>query len=73
MSLDGTELPPKLRLTALCFNFNKIEQFKTWWVVIYDDEMGFCTENPGKDVDLYIYVKRVVVINPSLFRLFLIR
>lgn len=40
--------------TVLCFNFIELEQFKTWWIVVYDDEVDLCTQNPGKDVDLYI-------------------
>jgi DNA-binding HxlR family transcriptional regulator len=40
--------------TTLCFNFDELEQFKTWWIVICDDEVDLCTQNPGKEVDLYI-------------------
>jgi DNA-binding HxlR family transcriptional regulator len=40
--------------TVLCFIFNELEKFKTWWLVSCDGEVDLCTENPGKDVDLYI-------------------
>jgi len=40
--------------TVLCFIFDELEQFKSWWVVIQDGEVDLCTKNPGKDVDLYI-------------------
>jgi DNA-binding HxlR family transcriptional regulator len=40
--------------TVLCFIFDELEQFKSWWVVIQDGEVDLCTRNPGKDVDLYI-------------------
>ena len=40
--------------TVLCFIFDELEQFKTWWMVICDGDVDLCTENPGKDVDLYI-------------------
>ena len=40
--------------TVLCFNFNELETFKTWWMVACENEVDLCTENPGKEVDLYI-------------------
>ena len=40
--------------TVLCFIFEELDQFKSWWVVVNDDGVDLCTENPGKDVDLYI-------------------
>jgi DNA-binding HxlR family transcriptional regulator len=40
--------------TVLCFIFEELTQFKSWWVVINGDEVDLCTSNPGKDVDLYI-------------------
>ena len=40
--------------TVLCFTFNELETFKTWWMVACKKEVDLCTENPGKEVDLYI-------------------
>jgi DNA-binding HxlR family transcriptional regulator len=40
--------------TVLCFIFEELSQFKSWWVVVGDNYVDLCTENPGKDVDLYI-------------------
>jgi len=40
--------------TVLCFTFNELETFKTWWMVVGENEADLCTENPGKEVDLYI-------------------
>jgi len=40
--------------TVLCFNFDKLAKFKTWWIIAYDDQVDLCTEDPGKEVDLYI-------------------
>ena len=40
--------------TILCFIFDDLTQFKNWWLVVRDGEVDLCTENPGKDVDLYI-------------------
>ena len=40
--------------SVLCFIFDELKQFKTWWLVVDDDVVDLCTEDPGKDVDLYI-------------------
>jgi DNA-binding HxlR family transcriptional regulator len=40
--------------TVLCFIFSDLEQYRNWWLVIEDGETDVCTENPGKDVDLYV-------------------
>ncbi len=40
--------------TVLCFIFDDLTKFKNWWLVISNGEVDLCTENPGKDVDLYI-------------------
>ena len=40
--------------TVLCFIFNDLDQFKTWWLVIDGEDVDLCTDDPGKDVDLYV-------------------
>lgn len=40
--------------TVLCFSFDGLEKFKTWWLVASGDDVDLCTKHPGKDVDLYI-------------------
>ena len=40
--------------TVFCFIFEDLTQFKSWWLVVGDGEADLCTENPGKNVDLYI-------------------
>jgi len=40
--------------TVLCFIFNELTTFRSWWLVVNKGEVDLCTENPGKDVDLYI-------------------
>lgn len=40
--------------TVLCFIFDGLAQFKSWWLVVNSGEVDLCTENPGKDVDLYL-------------------
>jgi DNA-binding HxlR family transcriptional regulator len=40
--------------TVLCFHFEELDQHKTWWMVANGNEVDLCTENPGREVDLYI-------------------
>jgi DNA-binding HxlR family transcriptional regulator len=40
--------------TVFCFIFDDLTQFKNWWLVVRDSEVDLCTENPGRDVDLYV-------------------
>jgi DNA-binding HxlR family transcriptional regulator len=40
--------------TVLCFIFDGLGTYKSWWLVVCDGEVDLCTENPGKDVDLYV-------------------
>ena len=39
---------------VLCFRFEELQRFKTWWLVVNRDEVDLCTEDPGKEVDLYV-------------------
>ena len=40
--------------TIFCFIFDDLTKFKNWWLVVRDGAVDLCTENPGKDVDLYV-------------------
>lgn len=40
--------------TVLCFIFDELTQFKSWWIVVNASGVDLCTSNPGKEVDLYI-------------------
>ena len=40
--------------TVFCFIFDDLVSFKNWWLIVRNKEVDVCTENPGKDVDLYI-------------------
>ncbi len=40
--------------TVLCFNFDELQEHKTWWLLVSQCEVDLCTENPGREVDLYI-------------------
>lgn len=40
--------------TVLCFIFNDLEQFRNWWLIINGDEVDLCTDDHGRNVDLFI-------------------
>ncbi len=40
--------------TVICLMFDKLKRRKTWWLLVEGDVVDLCTEDPGKDVDLYI-------------------
>ncbi len=40
--------------TIICFIFDELVKHKTWWLVVAGDVVDLCTEDPGKDVDIYI-------------------
>lgn len=40
--------------TVVCMTFDELDLHKTWWLIVDGDVVDLCTEDPGKDVDLYI-------------------
>ena len=40
--------------TVICVTFDELTEHKTWWLLVDGDVVDLCTEDPGKDVDLYI-------------------
>ncbi len=40
--------------TVLSFNFSDLDNYRKWWLVVSRDDVDLCTEDTGKDVDLYI-------------------
>lgn len=40
--------------TVICFVFTDLKKHRSWWVWIDGDDVDLCSEDPGKDVDLYI-------------------
>jgi DNA-binding HxlR family transcriptional regulator len=40
--------------TTICLAFDELAKHQTWWLLIDNDSVDLCTEDPGKDVDLYI-------------------
>ena len=40
--------------TVLSFNFSDLDKYRKWWLVVSRDDVDLCTEDTGKDIDLYI-------------------
>lgn len=40
--------------TVICMTFGELTLHKTWWLLVEGEAVDLCTEDPGKDVDLYI-------------------
>jgi hypothetical protein len=40
--------------TVICFIFDELTEHTTWWLLVDGDVVDLCTEDPGKDVDLYV-------------------
>jgi DNA-binding HxlR family transcriptional regulator len=39
--------------TVIRFKFTDIKEFPDWWMVVKDNKVDLCTNDPGKDVDVY--------------------
>lgn len=39
--------------TTIQFNFTDLENLKKWWIVVQNDEVDVCLEDPGRDVDVW--------------------
>lgn len=40
--------------TVICFLFEELTKHHTWWLLVDGEVVDLCTEDPGKEVDLYI-------------------
>jgi DNA-binding HxlR family transcriptional regulator len=40
--------------TVICVIFDELTKHQTWWLLVDGDVVDLCTEDPGKDVDVYI-------------------
>tara|TARA_B110000858_G_scaffold198281_1_gene263697 strand:- start:446 stop:1153 length:708 start_codon:yes stop_codon:yes gene_type:complete len=49
--------------TTICLMFDDMAEHNTWWLLVEDDSVDVCTENPGKDVDIYIKSDVRTIIN----------
>ncbi len=51
-SMDTSELPDGE--TVFCVHFPELPKYERWWLVACDGKVDLCTDDPGKDVDLFI-------------------
>ncbi len=53
--LERSIIPEKLigNETVVRFRFTDLEEFGDWWLVVKDNEVDACIQDPGKDVDVY--------------------
>ncbi|MGR9117116.1 MAG: winged helix-turn-helix transcriptional regulator [Gammaproteobacteria bacterium] len=42
------------RETMIRFKFTDIETYPDWWIVVTEDNVDLCVNDPGKDIDVYI-------------------
>ena len=40
--------------TVIGFVFTDLKKHKSWWLIVDADGVDLCTEDPGKDVDIYL-------------------
>lgn len=40
--------------TVICITFDELTSHQKWWLLAEGDDVDLCTEDPGKDVDLYL-------------------
>ena len=40
--------------TVICLMFDELVEHKTWWFLVDGDVVDLCTEDPGKEVELYV-------------------
>jgi len=40
--------------TVICIIFDELTKHKNWWLLVDGNVVDLCTEDPGKNVDLYI-------------------
>jgi DNA-binding HxlR family transcriptional regulator len=39
--------------TVIRFKFTDIKEYPDWWMVVQDNKVDLCTNDPGKEVDVY--------------------
>jgi len=53
--LQRSIMPEKLAAneTVIQFKFLDSKELPDWWIIVIDDNVDICTNDPGKDVDVY--------------------
>lgn len=56
LNIDTAKLPG--RETVLKFHFSDVKRASDWWIVVTGGERDLCTDDPGKEVDVYFATDR---------------
>ena len=40
--------------TVIKFKFTDVEDFPDWWIMVKNENIDLCVDDPGKDVDIYL-------------------
>ena len=48
---------------VICFSFPELDRHQNWWLVVNEGEVDLCTEDPGKEVDLYLTSRVRTMVN----------
>jgi DNA-binding HxlR family transcriptional regulator len=49
--------------TIICLLFDELPKHKSWWLIINGDVVDLCTEDPGRNVDLFITANIRTLVN----------
>lgn len=57
--LERSIVPDNLvgKETVIHFHFMDLSVHPQWWIVVQDDKIEVCCQDPGKDVDIYLTTK----------------
>lgn len=50
-SIKPQHLPGNM--TVIHFKFTDVDNFPSWWMLVENGKVDLCTQDPGKDVDVY--------------------
>ena len=49
--------------TVIRFKFTDIKEYPDWWMVVQDNKVDLCTNDPGKEVDVYFTTTVKTMVN----------
>jgi DNA-binding HxlR family transcriptional regulator len=49
--------------TVIRFHFTDIKRYPNWWIVVHEDEIDLCVNDPGKNVDVWFTTSVKTMVN----------
>ena len=49
--------------TVFCIQFPEQDTYQKWWLIANDDTVDLCTDNPGRDVDIYLSSSLITLVS----------